>query len=137
MSIVAIRAALETALNGIQPALLTAWENQAFPSQPATVAYQQVYLLMADPENPEMGDTMRREQGIFQINLFYQPKTGPRDAATRAELIRSVFHRGASFTAQGVTVIIERTPTVGQGISDGDHWMLPVKIRFFANIITP
>lgn len=135
MSAIAIRAALETALNGMTPALLTAWENQSFNSQPASVAYQQPFLMLATPENPDFSGSYYRQSGIFQINLFYPPQVGPKDAATRAEAIRALFHRGASFTSGTVTVIIEKTPEIGQGRSDGDHWFLPVKIRFFANIV--
>lgn len=134
MSAIEIRAALETALNGMTPALVTAWENQAFNSQPASTAYQQPFLLLAEPENPEMGG-MYRQRGIFQINLFYPPQVGPKDAATRAEAIRTLFKRGATFVSGTVTVIIEKTPEIGQGRSDGDHWFVPVKVRFYSNII--
>ena len=134
MSAVLLRAALETALNGMSPALITAWENQTFNSQPSSTAYQQPFLIPAEPENPEMGDTVHRERGIFQVSLFYPPQTGSKDAAARAELIRALFHRGASFSSGGVTVIIGRTPHIGKGSIDGDHWFVPVKIRYFANI---
>lgn len=132
MSAVKIKAALETALNGMT-ALSTAWENAAFIPVAGT-AYQQVNILFAEPDNVEYGRT-HRELGYMQIKLMYPLQVGSVTAITRAELIRSTFYRGASFTASGVTVIVERTPEIGAGSVEGDRWAIPVKIRFFANIL--
>ena len=50
MSITAIRATLESALDGMTPALATAWENMPFT--PITgIPYQRAYLMDADPDN--------------------------------------------------------------------------------------
>ena len=128
-----IRAMLESRLNTLTPALATAWENAPYNPVVGT-AYQRVYLLFATPENPTMGDDFYREQGIFQINLFYPLQTGTATAATRAEAIKTLFKRGTSITSNGVTVQIEATPERSQGRRDGDRWALPVKIRWFAGI---
>ena len=132
MSAVKIKTALETALNGMT-ALSTAWENAAFIPVAGT-AYQQVNILFAEPDNVEYGRT-HRELGYMQIKLMYPLQVGSVTAITRAELIRSTFYRGASFTSSGVTVIIERTPEIGAGSVEGDRWAIPVKVRFFANIL--
>lgn len=128
-----VRAALETALNAITPALATVWENTAYTPVDGT-AYQRVYLMTAEPDNSTYGATYYREQGIFQITLFYPIQTGTKDAADRAELIRTKFKRGSSFTSGSVTVIIDRTPEISQGRIDENRWALPVKIRFYAGI---
>ena len=133
MSLVSIRAALETKLKAITPVLATAWENGAYTPVPGT-AYQQVYLLTATPENPTLGDAFYREHGILQITLMYPLKAGSNAATTRAELIRTAFKRGTTLTSGTVSVIIERTPEIGQGRVDGDRWALPVKIRWYAGI---
>lgn len=133
MSNVAIRAALESALNGMSPSLSTAWENVNFTPTPGT-AYQKANLLFAEPNNPEMGNNLKQELGIFQVTLMYPQNQGTALANARAELIRTTFHRAASFTSGGVTVTVEQTPQVAPGFSDGDRWAVPVKIRFFANI---
>lgn len=132
MSIIKIRAALETALNGMQPPLATAWENMGF-NPTAGTAYQQVNLLLAEPENVEYG-SHHRESGYMQVKLMYPLQVGTATVAARAELLRTTFYRGASFTNGGVTVIIERTPNVSGGMVEGDRYAVPVKIRFFANI---
>ena len=133
MSLTAIRIALETKLAAITPELSTAYENVPFTPVTGT-AYQAAYLMPATPANPTMGDGYYREQGIFQVTLMYPLQAGPKTAADRAELIRAAFKRGTTLTSGTVSVIIERTPEIGQGRVDGDRWALPVKIRWYAGI---
>lgn len=131
MSVVAIRAALEVALAAMSPALATAWENVPYSPVVGT-PYQRVFLLKAAPDNPEMG-TFTRDQGILQISLAYPLDTGPNAAEARAELIRDTFYRGATFTASGVSVTVLNTPEVAPAIVEPDRYVVPVRIRFFAN----
>ena len=133
MSISSVRIALETKLATITPALSTAYENVPFTPVTGT-AYQRAYLMPATPANPTMGDGYYREQGIFQITLMYPLQAGPKTAADRAELIRAAFKRGTTLTSGTVSVIIERTPEIGQGRVDGDRWMIPIRVRFFASV---
>lgn len=135
MSQVKIRAALETALAAMTPALSTAYENVAFTPVPGT-PYQRAFLLPAEPDNPEAGHVVHIARGIFQVNLMYPLQAGDSTARTRAELIRTTFYRSRSFTSGGVTVSVEKTPEAGQGTPDGDRWMIPVKIRFVSQIST-
>lgn len=133
MSQPTIRAVLESALAGIKPDIDTAWQN--VPYTPVTGrAYQAAYLLPAAPENYSMGDGSRQERGLFQVSLMYPPGQGTAAAGARAEMIRVLFHRGASFSKDGITVQIERTPEIADGRADDDRWMVPVKIRYFCNL---
>lgn len=134
MSVNSIRAALETAVNGISPALSTAWENVPFEPVQGT-PYQAVYLLLATPENIEFGDVFR-QIGILQISLFYPLETGSSSAMTRAELIRSTFKRGNSYSSGGVSVIISRTPDIKPAMRDGDRYHLIIDIPFFSHVIS-
>lgn len=133
MSVILIRAALEAALNSIEPEIFTDFENVGMTPDSGS-PYQAAFVMFAEPDNPEQGDNFRQERGIFQINLNYARNKGSGDAAARAELIKTVFHRAATFTAGNITVTVERTPWVGQGTNDSDRWVLPVKIRFYSNI---
>ena len=133
MSISSVRIALETKLATITPALSTAYENVPFTPVTGT-PYQRAYLMPATPANPTMGDGYYREQGIFQVTLMYPLQAGPKTAADRAELIRAAFKRGTTLTSGTVSVIIERTPEIGQGRVDGDRWSVPCKIRWFSSI---
>jgi hypothetical protein len=134
MSAIKIRAALETALNGITPAIATAWENSAFLSLASSVPYQQVNVLFAEPDDPTYGDTYHLEQGFMQVKLMYPLQAGSLAAMTRAELMRTTFYRGASFSNGGINVVISRTPSISPGNVDGDRWAVIVKIRFTAQV---
>ena len=135
MSVILIRAALETALNSITPAMATSWENYSY-APVAGVPYQAINLLFVQPENPTFGSAFHREVGYMQVTLNYPLQVGPTTAATRAELIRAKFFRGASFTSGGVTVVIHRTPEISSGRVDGDRWAVPVKVFFYSDILS-
>lgn len=133
MSVVDIRAALEARLQSMADYLgdaNTQWENTAFT--PADAAYQSVYLLLADPINPEMGGYIQ-QQGYMQVTLRYPANKGSGDAAAQAQKIRGWFYKGLSLAANGFTVTINKTPTVSPGANDGDRYAVPVKIKFYAN----
>jgi len=133
MSAVAIRAALETALAAMSPALATAWENLPYVPVVGT-PYQRVNLLLADPDNPEMG-RFTQERGFLQVQLVYPLGTGPGAAAERAELIRDTFYRGLALTASGVTTTIEKTPEIAPARIEEDRYVVTCRIRFFANYV--
>ena len=132
MSIINVRAALQSKLNGMSPSLDTAWEN--FKYDPVDDVPYQVAYVIRSVENPTMGDDFHRLMGIFQINLYYPLKEGTATAEARAELIKTTFKRGTSMTSGGITTRIDRTPEIPQGRADGDRWMIPVKIRWYADI---
>lgn len=134
MSIVSVRAALEAKLNAMTPTLAIAWQNVGYTPVTGT-PYQACFLLPATPSNPTVGDGFYREQGIFQISLFYPLLAGPGTAEARAQLIRTTFKRGTAMTSGSVSVLVDTTPEIGQGRADDDRWHIPVKIRWSAGII--
>ena len=134
MSITSVRAALETKLNAITPSLATAWQNIGYTPVTGT-PYQACFVMPAIPSNPTLGDDFYREQGIFQISLFYPLLEGAQDAEARAQLIRTTFKRGTAMTSGSVSVLVNTTPEIGQGRADDDRWHIPVKIRWSAGII--
>jgi hypothetical protein len=137
MSNVAIRRALEIALDNITPALTTAWENASF--KPINeVPYQLVNLLFATPENPAIGGsgstTLSHQRGFLQVSLMYPLQAGTAAVDTRAALIKTTFKRGISLTNAGQVVVIRNTPEVTPGVRDNDRWRIAVKIPFYANV---
>jgi hypothetical protein len=127
-----LRKALETRLAALVGALPTQWQN--LPYVPvAQTAYQQVALLLADPINPEIG-RMYQENGYMQITLRYPLNTGPGAADAMAQSIRDWFYYGLPLAANGLTVTINKTPTISPSFVDGDRYCIPVKVRFFANV---
>lgn len=135
MSSVKVKTALEIALNAMIPPLITAWPNVAFtPPADSSTPWQRADILFAAPEDLEIGATYHREQGVFLVSLKYPLQNGDAAARERAELLRGVFYRGASFTNGGVLVTIEQTPEIPAGFAEGDRWVISVRIRFYANI---
>jgi hypothetical protein len=139
MTALLVRSALESALWNMSPALATSFENAGYMNADGTAGtpdaatpYQRVTLLLAEPANVEFGPGYT-EQGFLQVDLNYPLAAGPHDATARAELIRSTFHRGASFTASGVTVNIERTPEIMPARVEEDRFIVPVRIRFYSH----
>lgn len=133
MSTVLVRAALETALAAISPALATAWENVDFTPPATSTAYQNVTLMFAQPDNASYGAGYR-ELGIMQVDLNYPQQSGPSAAYTRAELLRTTFRRGATFSSGGVSVVVDRTPDIMAGRNEAGRYVLPVRVRFFAQL---
>jgi hypothetical protein len=130
-----VRVALESRLAALTPALPTAWDNTAYTPSLST-AFQRPSLMRGAPENPALGSSFYREIGVFQVMLCYPLNGGSANADDRARLIRGWFPRGSSLTASGTTVTIQRTPTIGPGMSDGSFWCVPVSIPYYANILT-
>lgn len=131
MSQLTIRAALETALDGMSPALSTEWENVSFTPPASSTPYQRAHILFATPDNAVIGNEWM-ERGIFQVTLRYPIQTGDAAARGRVALLRTEFYRGRTLTSGSTRVIIERTPDAGGGTADGDRWVVPVRIRWFS-----
>lgn len=135
MSETVIRAAFETRLNAMAPALATAFEN--VPFQPVQgQAYQEAYLLPADPENPSLGASLARLLGFFQVTLLYPQNAGAAPAYSRAEAIRDTFPRGFSMTRDGLTVHIDGTPSIRKGEPRDSRYTVVVRIPYHVNVFS-
>ena len=75
-----------------------------------------------------------RELGVFQVNLNYPQGGGYAATYAKAQALRDAFFQGKTFTSGNITVIVSRTPTISPGRNDGDRWVVPIKISFFANV---
>lgn len=133
MSIAKVRAALETRLGTLTPALSTAYENAAFTPVAGT-PYQRVFLLPATPDNEVLGCDYYREIGIFQVSLYYPVNGGPGTAQARAQLLRTHFKRSTTMTSGGVTTTVSATPAIATAFVDGDRYVIPVSIPYRAEI---
>lgn len=135
MSIPNIRNALEAALASIAPAIDIVYENVAYEPVPDS-PYCEAYLMVATPGNPTMGDGYHQELGVLQVNLQYPLLAGTLDCALRAEAIRALFKRGATFTDGGVSVQVDRTPSIEAGAPEEGRWKQIIRIRWHADIFT-
>lgn len=130
---IAVRSALEAALIEIDPSTPLARVNVDFDMPAANVLF---YIVEFDIEadNPTMGDDFYRLDGMMTVTIAAPENEGDGPALERAELIRRKFKRGLPFTADSVTTQSQRTPSFGRGWRREGRYMLPVEIRFFANI---
>lgn len=133
MALVEIRTALETKLNALAPSLATAWESVPFTPIVGT-PYQQVNIIIADTLNPTLGGSHYRIKGFMQVLLCYTPSLGAKAASTRADLLVNHFKRGTSLINGGVTVIVDKTPSIAPPMVDGLLYQIPVSIYFSADI---
>lgn len=133
MSSAVIRSLLETAVANMSSPISIAPENVEFNPAP-DVPYMALTLLLATPENPTLEPGFHRENGIFQISLKYPRGGGSGLCQSKAEAVRAVFPRGRSLTSGQITVTVSGTPEIAPGRTDGDRYVVPVKVRFFANV---
>ena len=133
MSNQVIRSLLETRLDTLSPSIATVKENTAYTPVKGTV-YQRVFVLMAQTENPTLGDGFKRERGIFQVNLHYPEFVGSGTSTARAELIKTLFKRGTTMNSGTLRVMIDRSPYTSQGLNSDGFFVLPVSIPFFADV---
>lgn len=126
-------ASTATGVGGVIIAKLTAWEGTTFKPL-AGVPMQRVSFIFSEPVNPTYGNGLTRESGFVQVNLYYPNGFGTRDVMTRAQLIKSTFPRGSSFSSNGIIVHISGTPEMYQGLPVEEHFVVPVRIPFWADI---
>lgn len=127
MSLAAIRSALETQLKATL-SIDIAFENAPYTPQ-AGVPYAQAFIMLAQPDNVEIGPAFT-DLGIFQVSLFYPQNAGSAAAVAAAESIRTAFPFRASFVSGGTIVNIIATPEVSPARAEDDRFLIPVKVRF-------
>ncbi|HYE46222.1 MAG TPA: phage tail terminator-like protein [Caulobacter sp.] len=139
MSEAAMRAAVETALMTLGWEDQTAWENRAF-NPTAGVPYQRVTCGFGRPNHQE-NRASYTQQGWMQVDLFYPsgddpdaPPSGPGEATARAESLRTIFWRGRTLVHAGIKTTIWEAPEIMTGRRDGDRYIVPVVVRFYAQI---
>jgi hypothetical protein len=132
VSIVLAQAALETALNGLSPAIDTQWENTAY-TPTVNIPYQQVDFIYADTLNPEMGAGYE-QRGVMFIRLRYPEGVGASVAKTRAELIKTTFKRGNTYSNGGLIVRISNTCTIKGGVNIDGRYLVPVEVPLYFQV---
>lgn len=128
MSNKAIRAALETALLSISPAIETAFVGVEF--EPTSgVPYQEVFFFFADPDNAFIS-RQYIQRGYMQVILKYPPLVGTADITDRAELIQGEFPSGS--VVSGVT--ISSTPGINEARAEDDRIVQSVFVNFLKKV---
>ena len=130
-----MRQSLEVVLFAMTPAIDIAWENQPYTVVVGT-PFVRAALIPDSVENPEITGHFHRLVGLFYLEFNYPKNTGSVTAATRAELTKQTFKFRSSFVNSGVTTTISGTPEIGRGSNVGDWWILPMRMPWYANILS-
>jgi len=134
MSVLNIKAALETAIATISPSIPTVWENTTYIPI-VDIPYQQVWFLDFLVNGYEINISSYQVNSFFQIDLMYPLLTGTGAVLLRAEQIKTLFKQGSSFVNNGQTVNIIQTPVIGGGKVENDRWKVIVKVYYSSWII--
>ena len=127
MTIATIRAALESRLNGISPALPTAWENVEYTPTTGT-AWQRVNLLINDPVDYAVTSDVVEQRGFLQVTLFYPRGAGTATATARADAVATRFAPVQTLTSGATNVEILKTASIGGGTIVEEWFVIPVSI---------
>lgn len=135
MSYVDAKKAIEKKLSTLSGVIATAREGMSFTPTVGT-PYQRINILKAAPEDMTQGRKMTRISGIAQITLFYPAPvaTGTTLPDNMAESIKALFKPVQTLTEGSTKVFITDSATIATGFADGDRWVVPVSVPFFANI---
>jgi hypothetical protein len=137
MSLIAVRGALESALNDWSllqlPVIKISYENTDF-NPVINESFIKCFLIPADTDNPSLGDDHKRYYGIFKV-LIYVPESGGTNLGnTIANSLFAKFERGSSFTLSGITVRILRSPSINPALYDDGWYVLPISIQYQSDI---
>lgn len=130
MTISKIRAALETRLSLLSPALPTSFENGMLDA--AGQPHHRVYLMPNKTATPGFDLVTKHEKGIYQVSVAYPINEGTTLGGARAELVRAHFPAGLKLTSGGVMTLIYEWPSIATGMPDGIFYVIPVSISYRA-----
>jgi hypothetical protein len=129
MTIAAIQAALESRLNGISPAIATAWPNVAFTPAIGT-PWQRVRLMINNPIDHAVSLDITEQRGLLEIILHYPLGAGAATANARAQAVATRFTPPQTLTSGGTNVEILTTPHIAGGIALDDWWAVPITVQW-------
>ena len=127
MTIATIRAALESRLNGISPAIATAWENADFTPTTGT-PWQRVDLMVNDPVDYAVTSDVVERRGFLQVTLFYPRGVGTATVSARAEAVATRFAPVQTLTSGATNVEILSTATIHSGIVTEEWFAVPISV---------
>ena len=134
MSEIDVRKALNTHFQTlVTTSIDTVDENQSFKPTDPSRPYEELHLLINDPESAGMGiNSGVWRTGIFSVLLYYPPGSGAKPAAQRAKEIADHFTRGTTLTSGSVTVKLTKPAKVKTSRREADRYLVPVHIPYLA-----
>lgn len=131
MSQIAIRKAFEKSLIGLVGKSKISFEN--VPFSPPASEYYICKITAGEVRNPTLGDSYHREVGFFVVVVCINKDIGHQQASSFSEAIKSAYRRGTTLVEGDTTVIVDRTPSIGNAYIDGKRYCIPVRISYFTN----
>lgn len=133
MSQKTIRAALESRLktwaDAQSPVIPVAWQNVSYTPVSGT-RYIRAYLLPAETFDGAITGDYKLYAGIFQLSIYSPDGTGTGAAETIAESLIALFAQNTAIVKSGLTIFIDRTPSMGPSMIETGWHVLPVSIRY-------
>ena len=130
-----IKKALERKLSQVTGSVPTAHEGVEF-TPPVNAMYQRTQIVFNNPQDPSFPIGYHRENVQFQIFICDIKGKGTASAITRAELLRTTFHKGWSTTEGNVLIRSLETPKVGSVFITNDRLIVPVLIDLTCEVNT-
>jgi hypothetical protein len=130
-----IKKAVERKLSQVAGSVPTAHEGVEF-TPPVNAMYQRTQLVFKDPDDPSFPIGYHRENLQFQIFICDIKGKGTAAALTRAELLRTTFHKGWSTTEGNVLIRSLETPKIGSAFPTNDRIVVPVLIDLTCEVNT-
>lgn len=130
-----IKKALERKLSQVTGSVPTAIEGVEF-TPPTNAMYQRTQFVFNIPRDPSFPTGYHREEVQFQIFVCDIKGKGTATAITRAELLRSTFHKGWSTTEGNVLIRSLSTPQIGSVFITNDRVVVPVLIDLTCEVNT-
>jgi hypothetical protein len=130
-----IKKAVERKLSQVAGSVPTAHEGVEFVP-PVNAMYQRTQLVFKDPDDPSFPIGYHRENLQFQIFICDIKGKGTATALTRAELLRTTFHKGWSTTEGNVLIRSLETPKIGSVFITNDRVVVPVLIDLTCEVNT-
>jgi hypothetical protein len=137
MAVVKIHSAILNALSlhyaeFEHPSVVAKFDVGVKVQPPAQWLWLKAALIRNDPQQPFLAhDSTVYERGIFQVGVCDRKGFGEVPSSEVAEAVAAHFKAGTKLTQDGITVQINRRPTVQAMVPFETKIMTPVSIPFF------
>jgi hypothetical protein len=125
-----IRAALETRLASLAPAIPIVWQQKVAPkSLDVTKPYAKAFVMRALNQTLGIREKTTRHRGFLQVSLCYPTGKGMAPVEAQAQAVVAHFPAGLVLEEDGAKIRIRGKPSVADPVSD-DPIVVPVTIRY-------
>lgn len=125
--------ALERRLSQGLTGVSIAYEGVSF-TPPNNATYLRTQFLIAQPDDPTIGDLYYRERITFQVFVVGLSNKGTASALQTAEQVRALFKKGTTLNESGTNIYVLGTPKISGTSVVNDRIIIPVMIEIVAEV---